>query len=264
MRPQTQRDQNVGKKENYGMSLCLRAPVRRCILACLALVTVCSLFLLTTMHVQANTVTINDQAGVLDVGRVQAEAAQLPDPMLIYTTKTFTGDQDALDQSTRAQLPDQNAIAIGIDTVHRNLSIEAGTTVQLSNSQASDALSAFQSNYNGGDYTGATIAAIDSLQNALSGGGGLTPLGVAVLILLGLAVVVLIVFAIRRRRRGGSDGSPRIGSWTTPYPFFYYGEIHPTSTPPSGNYDGGAGMSGGGASGSFGGGSTGGGAGGHF
>jgi hypothetical protein len=92
----------------------------------------------------------------------------------------------------------------------------------------------------------------------------MTPVGVAVLILLGIGGIVFIVIAIRRRRRGGSDRSLRIGSGTTPYPFFYYGEIHPTSTPPSGNYDGGAGMSGGGAGGSFGGGSSGGGAGGHF
>jgi len=234
------------------MSICLQARIRRSILVCLALVTMFSVFLLTTLHVQANAVTINDQAGVLDAGRVQAEAAKLPVPMLIYTTKTFNGDQDALNRSTRDQLPNQNAIAIGIDTVHRNLSIEAGTNVRLSDSQASDALSAFQNNYHGGDYSGATIAAIDSLQNALSG-SGMTPLGVAVAILLCLVVVVLIAFAVIRRRTGGRR---RMGRWNTPYP--YYGAIPPTtSAPPSGNYGGGAG-------GSFGGGSSGGGAGGHF
>jgi len=241
MIPQTHIDHNVGK-ENCIKSLCLRAPVRRCIVACLALVTVCSLFLFSTVTVQANTVTINDQAGVLDAGRVQAEAAMLPVPVLIYTTKTFTGDQDALDQSTRAQLPEQNAIAIGIDTVNKHVSIEAGTTVQLSNSQASDALSAFQSNYNGGDYTGATIAAIDSLRGAL-GGGGISPLGVILAIIVVLAVVSLVIgIIIMRRGRGGSG--------TTPYP--YYGGVYPPP-PSSGYYGGGAGSSGGGAGGSFGG-----------
>src|SRR6266699_7147452 len=121
--------------------ICLGALVHRSIFACLALVTVCSLFLLTTVTVQADSVTTNDQAGVLDAGRVQADAAQLPDPMLIYTTATFTGDQSALDQSTRAQLPDQDTIAIGIDTVNKHVSIEAGTSVQVSDSQASDAVS---------------------------------------------------------------------------------------------------------------------------
>src|SRR5438034_67452 len=156
------------KMKKFAISLFLRVPIRHSIVTCLALLTVCALLLLTTVTVQANTVTINDQAGVLDAGQVQVEAAKLPVPLLIYTTDTFTGDQDALDQSTREQLPNQDSIAIGIDTVHRNLSIEAGTNVQLSDSQASDAVSAFQSDYdNGGDYTSATIAAIDSVQYAL-------------------------------------------------------------------------------------------------
>lgn len=250
---------NVRKKENVGLGSRLRGPVQRSIFACLALVTVVSLFLLTTVNVEASTVTINDQAGVLNVGRVQAAAAKLPVPLLIYTTKTFVGDQDTLNQFTRQQLPNQNAIAIAIDTGHRYLSIQAGTNVQLSQSQASDALSAFQSHYNGGDYTGATIAAIDSLHNALSG-GGIPPFVLAVVILLGVGVVVLVVMVIRRHRRGGRDRPPRGGwrnlwIWNRPYP--YFGGISPTRAPPSGIY-------GGGASGGFGGASSGGGAGGHF
>lgn len=246
---------NVRKMENFVLSLCLRAPIRRSIFTCLALVMVCALFLLTTVHVQASTVTINDQAGVLDAGRIQADAAKLPVPVLIFTTKTFTGDQDALNQSTREQLPDQDSIAIGIDTAQANISIQAGANVQLSNSQTSAALSAAQSNYHGGDYTGATIAAIDSLQNALSGGGGINPLWVVVAILLAPVVFSAFVIAKRRRRRGGSGGPPRIRLWRWTIP--YYGGIYTTGTPPSGNYGGGAG-------GSLGGGSSGGGAGGHL
>ena len=99
--------------------ICLGAPVHRSIFLCLAFVTMFSMFLLITVTVEADSVTINDQAGALDTGRVQTDAAQLADPMLIYTTATFTGDQSALDQSTRAQLPDQNAIAIGIGDIDR-------------------------------------------------------------------------------------------------------------------------------------------------
>ena len=226
---------------------------------------------LTTVNVLASTVTINDQAGVLDAGRVQADAAQLPDPMLIYTTKTFTGDQDALNQSTREQLPNQNAIAIGIDTIHRHLSIQAGTKVQLSDSQASTALSAFQSNYNGGDYTGATIAAIDSLRNTLSGGSGFNVLwqvlGVLAII-LGIWVVFWVVNANKLRRRFGNDGPSRslvywltiARPWNTTYTSSH-GEIYHTGTSPGGNSSG---NYGGGAGGGYGGGSSGGGAGGSF
>ena len=210
------------------ISICLGAPVHRSIFACLALVTVCSLFLLTTLHVEASTVTINDQAGVLDAGRVQADAAQLPDPMLIYTTKTFTGDQDALNQSTREQLPDQDSIAIGIDTVHRHLSIQAGTNVQLSDSQASDAVSAFQSNYdNGGDYTSATIAAIDSIQN--TNNPNVLP-GIILLIIVPSFMIVVAVLGVLK---------------IIPVTFEWGGSGH------GGHGGGGGGGSGGGAGGSF-------------
>lgn len=87
--------------------------------------------------------------------------------MLIYTTKTFSGDQDALNQATRKRLPDQNSIAIGIDTAQRHLSIQSGTEVPLSDSQASDAVDAFRASFSNEGYTGATIAAIDSLSNTL-------------------------------------------------------------------------------------------------
>lgn len=239
------------------MSREVPARVCRSILPLLAVAASFLLFLFTALSVQANAVTINDQAGVLDVGKVRAEAAKFPEPLLIYTTKTFSGDQDALNQSTRAQLTTQDTIAIDIDTLHRHLSIESGTDVQLSDSQASDALSAFKDNFHAGDYTGATIAAIDSLQAALSGGGSsITPLGIVVAIVLAVgAIFVLMVMIVRGRRRPPQDGGKR-GRWRGTYPYYggYYNATHPASTHTSGNYGGGAGGSfggGGGAGGSF-------------
>jgi len=256
------------------MSLCLRERIRRYLLACLALVTVFSLFLLTTVNVHANPVTLDDQAGVLNVGsgqvlnaegcsdtidneagvlneeRVLAEMAKLDYCMFIYATDRFTGDQDALNKYTRERLPNQNAIAIGIDTVHRNLSIEAGTNVSLSNSEASDAVSTFQSNYKGGDFTGATIAALDSMKNAYNTD---VIIGV-IIIIIGIVLVVLaVIFIIRAiRRRGGSDGTPRGGGWRRIWIWI--------TTP--GNHS--SGIYSGDGGGSYGGDSGGGGAGGHF
>ena len=279
---QTSLDRNGRKMKNFGMSLCVRALLRRSLVVCLALVTVCALLLLTTVNVLASTVTINDQAGVLDAGRVQAEAAQLPVPVLIYTTKTFTGDLNALRQSTIEQLPNQDSIAIGIvpgiDIAHRLISIRYGANVQLSDCQANDAISAAYSNYeHGGNYTSATIAAIDSLRGAL-GGGGINPVWMPISILLGIGGIVFIVFARRRRRRGGSDDPSRSDSrkwpltpstepeaWADANP--YYDGNYPRSPSPGGNPGGGVGI--GGAIGGFGGGaggggSSGGGAEGHF
>ena len=219
------------------MGLCLRERIRHSIFLCLALVTMFSMFLLTTVTVQADSVTINDQAGVLDAGRVQAEAAKLPVPILIYTTKTFTGDLDALNTYTQEQLVN-TAIAIGIDTVHRQLSIEAAGIVPLSDSEASNAVSAFRSNYdNGGDYTSATIAALDSVQNALSGYYNYNPFQ-CIGGLLGIVVFFVVVYFV------GANAIRRRGSlW-------------------GGSYHGGGGY--GGGHGGGGGGGHGGGAGGHF
>ena len=220
MRPQTSLYRTGRKMKKFAISLFLRVPIRHSIVTCLALLTVCALLLLTTVNVLASTVTINDQAGVLDAGRVQADAAKLPDPMLIYTTKTFTGDQDALNQSTREQLPDQDSIAIGIDTVHRHLSIQAGTNVQLSDSQASDAVSAFQSNYdNGGDYTSATIAAIDSIQNTHNSNGFpviivffLIPIFIIVVAVLGKLKIIEVTYTGWGGGGGGHGGGGGGGS----------------------------------------------------
>jgi len=176
---------------------------------------------------------------VLDAGQVQAVAAQLPDPILIYTTDTFTGDQNALNTYTRELLPNQTTIAIGIDTVHRHLSIEAGTNVQLSNSEASDAYSVFRSTYeNGGDYTGATIAALYSILGTYGSPAetfAVVFLGI-LLFIIGIVVVGLVV--VSNGKGGGSDGRLRGSFWGGSYSG-------------GGGGGGGGGGSGGGAGGSF-------------
>jgi len=209
MIPQTPQIAMSAKKENDVMGLCLRERIRHSIFLCLALVTMFSMFLLTTVTVQADSVTINDQAGVLD----------------------------ALNTYTQEQLVN-TAIAIGIDTVHRQLSIEAAGIVPLSDSEASNAVSAFRSNYdNGGDYTSATIAALDSVQNALSGYYNYNPFQ-CIGGLLGIVVFFVVVYFV------GANAIRRRGSlW-------------------GGSYHGGGGY--GGGHGGGGGGGHGGGAGGHF
>ena len=190
----------------------------------------------------ADSVTIDDRAKVLDASQVQAEAAKLPYAMLIYTTRTFQGDQDALNQATRDRLPNQDAVDIGIDVTRRHLSIQSGTNVPLSDSQASDAVDAFRSNFNNGDYTGATIAAIDSLLNAFGVGGtagsssgtggsdngttfpdnGVTSpqidvgtagdssaaIGVVVVIVIGLFLLIMVAVVLGRKERSKDDDPP--------------------------------------------------------
>jgi hypothetical protein len=221
------------------------------------------LFVASISHAYANTVNINDQAGVLDSNKVRSDAAHLPVSVLIYTTKTFTGDQTALNDDARNHLSGTNTVDIAIDTAQRHLSIQSGSQVKLSDGQASNAVDAFKNSFHNGDYTGATIAAIDSVHDALTNGsssGGMTPVGVVVGVLLAIIFLVCLVFfivsVVRNRRRGGPPmgGGRRGGNqqWNNgnnvyhPYPVYT-----PPPTTNTGGGFGGGGSFGGGAGGSF-------------
>ncbi|MBV8694627.1 MAG: hypothetical protein JO183_03960 [Ktedonobacteraceae bacterium] len=183
----------------------------------MAMIVALGLLLSATASACASSVYISDAAGVLNTSRVQSEASTLGYPLSIYTLNNFNGTTSDFDQRTRSHITQPNMLVIAIDTVHKHVTIDGGSQVPLSNSQYSDAINAFRSNYNGGDYTGATIAAIGSLSTSLraapagsgsnggnvpapaSGGGA----WLGTFLLIGLLVIVgLAVFAFIRRRRG--------------------------------------------------------------
>jgi hypothetical protein len=177
------------------------------------------LLLVTTMGAFADTVNIFDKAGVLNSSQVQSEAAKLPYPVNIYTMNTFTGTETAFNQEavrTLNDLHNPRLIVIAIDTHNKFLAIVGGKSVSTANSVYNEAVNAFKSNYNNGDYTGATIAALHSLQSSLGAtsgsgnGSGLTtnavgfsllPLCVIGLLVLGLIVGVGVLFMRRGRTR---------------------------------------------------------------
>jgi hypothetical protein len=171
-----------------------------------------------------NTVHVYDNASVLDQNRVQSEASSLPSSIDIYTVNTFTGSKTAFDQTTRGKLGNNpNLIVVAIDTVHHHLAIVRGSNVSLSSSQIQSAISAFAGNYGNGDYTGATIASIDSMRNSLGTGGGSGVLGfllVAILVIVG--IFLLIGFFMRRSfggfRRSAPVGMPYQQPYNQPYP----------------------------------------------
>jgi uncharacterized membrane protein YgcG len=128
------------------------------------------LLAVTSVKVLADNVNIVDNAHVLDAVQVAGQASQLPYPVSIYTTRTFTGTTDTFDKFTTTFVGpnDSNLIVINIDTVHRHLAIDGGTQVPLSNDQYASAIQTFTQNFNNGDYTGATVAALQSLNTALA------------------------------------------------------------------------------------------------
>jgi hypothetical protein len=118
----------------------------------------------TTVHI----VHIYDRAGVLQADKVQSEAAKLPYPIDIYTVNDFSGTTTDFNQHTRSQVTSPRLLVIAIDTVHRHVYVTGGPDVPLRSEQYQRAATSFVSNFQSGGYTGATIAAIRSLQNSLA------------------------------------------------------------------------------------------------
>src|SRR6266487_325682 len=220
-----------------------KSPRRRLVTGLIATLAAFCLLLFTSPGVLSDTVNISYKAGVLNTSQVQSEAANLPYPVNIYTMNNFTGTETAFNQEAVRTLNDAHnprLIIIAIDTHNKFLAIVGGKSVSTSKSVYNDAVNAFKSNYNGGDYTGATIAALRSLQSSLgaapvSGNGSgqtnnavgfaLLPLCLVGLLVLGLIVIAGVLFMRRARMRVPPYpmGTPYQQPYNQGYPPNYYG-----------------------------------------
>ena len=114
-------------------------------------------------------VTINDTANVLDTTQICSAVSQWPYTLTIYTTNTSSQDGN-LSNTAQSLLTNANTVvmAISIDNSHDHprphISIIGGDSVQISDTRYHRAVEAFTRKANTGDYTNATIAAIQVLQ----------------------------------------------------------------------------------------------------
>jgi Protein kinase domain len=121
-------------------------------------------------------VSINDTADMLDSAQVCDAAKTLPYAVAIYTTKTFPNGNGDFDHMAESLVNSPNMIVIAIQQdassphPHVHVAILGGPSVPLTGKQYDRARDAFISDANTGDYTGATIAALQILHDA--GGGG--------------------------------------------------------------------------------------------
>lgn len=161
---------------------------------------------------------IYDNAHVLEASSVRNAASNLSYPFDIYTTSTFRGDRRAFDQTTISKLGgNAKRIVMAIDTVHRHLYIARGERVPLSESEITATVSAFVTHFSSGDYTGATVAAIERLQRSLETGetGFLSAVFPALFLLSLLLLVAVGGFGLLRRHR---FGAPAFLSYQLPLP----------------------------------------------
>jgi hypothetical protein len=178
-------------------------PARRVLIGLLALCAAWFLIVITTTAALANSVQIFDAAQVLNAGQVRSEASSLPDPIRIYTVPDFIGSNKDFDQVAARQITSAHTLVIAINTHSHYLAVVGGKQVGLSSGQYNDAVNAFNTYSDTKDYTGATIAAIDSLKSALNG-SSFWMIG-----LLGAVGVLLVIGAfilVRQRRQRSRPG----------------------------------------------------------
>jgi hypothetical protein len=168
-----------------------------------------------------SSVHIYDNAHVLDSSKVQRAASQLPNSLAVYTTGTFQGTQTAFQHTAAQKLNgDPNLIVMAIDTSHRYIYITRGSNVPLSGAGIKQAVNAFATNFDNGDYTNASVAAINSMHDSLNaskpsgntGGIFANPFTLCCCIVPILLILLLVlVVAAKRGRIGRTGGTP--GGW---------------------------------------------------
>jgi hypothetical protein len=194
----------------------------------LASISALCLFMLFALPAFASTVSISDQASVLDQSRVRNAASSLVYPLNIYTVNNFSGSTGSFDQRTTSHLTSSNLIVISISTNLHHMAVVYGKSVPLGNGGADSAKNAFISSYqnNPGDYTAATVSSIQSLESTLGSSssspngegntasrGGVSVFALAGGCLIGLLLLgglfFLIARSARRRSRGFFNRPPQ-------------------------------------------------------
>jgi len=93
----------------------------------------------------ASTVSIVDEANVLNATTVQNEAATLPVPILIWTTTQDAANRATFDNDVRAKVTSSTPIVLGINTQAHHETLQMGSRAGLSQSAAIAAESAANS-----------------------------------------------------------------------------------------------------------------------
>lgn len=151
-----------------------RSPLAVLRTSLIASIAAIALLFVVTAGALADTVNITDNAGVLNQSQVRSAASNLPYPVDIYTISNFNGSDSSFDRTVRSKIDRNNKIVIAINPAGRHVAIAGGKDVNLGTSDYSRARTAFTDTMkqNSSNYTGATVNALNSLNNSISSRGG--------------------------------------------------------------------------------------------
>lgn len=116
--------------------------------------------------IYANSVNISDKANVLDSDQVRNAAHLLSYRVDIYTVAGYKGSNAAFDQEARSKAI-RDSIVIAMNTTPNHVAIVGGNNVSRENTVYQNAVNAFVNGYKTGSYTGATVAALQSMETSL-------------------------------------------------------------------------------------------------
>lgn len=173
--------------------------------------------LLCTATAWAGPVTIHDDAKVLDATQVTNAGNALPDPVQVFTTENDANDNAAFDREAQSHISGPTDIVIAINTKSRHLAIRTGRDSHIRS--GGPAVAAFKGAFGSGNYTGATVAALQALGNSIGQGAPAHSPARPVHhrsnalwgLLCPLIIVALLVFVVVSLFRGRRSGSGMVG-----------------------------------------------------
>jgi len=191
------------------------------------------------------TARVYDSARVLNTSQVQKVARKLPARVDVYTVSRFNGTLSDFQRSVASKLGDDpNRVVMGIDTQHHYQYIARGQDVPLNSNGIAQASNAFAANYGNGDYTRATVAALNTMGGTMgkANNTGVSPLPW----LIPLLLIGGLLFLLTRARRPGvaTQGvAPRTTTYQPPQTGYPYDQgtasprpLQTTDRPPQTGY----------------------------
>ncbi len=228
----------------------LRAVTRR--MVALVALAIAVLFALPAI---AGTLHTTDDAGVLtqsQLATVRSRAQGYDFDVRLITSSSYTSKSD-LGGYVHRFVTEPNIVVIGLDPVHRHVSVHFGTGTRIADSEFSAIESAGVASFKDGDWAGGVVAILDRAEKAVGTGGGQRTSAVGTsastspstgssglggffwIIVIAAGAGILFWVVSRRRSSGpqpmGGYGGPPVGGYGGP-PVGGYGG------PPVGGYGG--------------------------
>jgi LPXTG-motif cell wall-anchored protein len=206
-------------------NVCIRRPGWRMVI----IVYLLGSMLFQTGLAHAAEISIMDRANVLEDSRIKEAASSLAYPLKIYTMNDFKGSKRDFVRAAEKQITAKNQIVFAIETRMREIAIVSGKEVKLSATDLEKVADTLEDTYEqSGNYTSATLAALERLPKAGGTNWGVIFLVGGIVVVVGAA---LLYFLWKRRQDAQSHEAQAYTSVPAGDPSLYHQSPYPTPAP---------------------------------